>query len=201
MTLGRVVTFLVLGGVFLLPQTARAQSECPSFPKVAFWGSLTHESVRRHVENKLSGNWTAYLNQLLRQQKTLSKIYNRGSGAIVKRQGRKIKLSGALLSKYIKYNKARISVVQCLAELEDATGFANFSTAAGTPDKMPLNKASRSSAPAKSIIRRTYLKIPANILAKLRKIAVRKSLKETRKVTVSEVVVEILAKELKNRGR
>lgn len=192
---------MVLGGVFLFPQTASAQFECSNFPKVAFWGNMTHDSVRQHVEERLSGDWDVYLNQLLKQQKTLTNIHKRGSGAIVRKQGRKIKLSGYQLAKYIKYSKARISVVQCLAELEEATKFADFSTAAGTPDETPEDKASKFSAPVDAEISRTYLKIPKDILAKLRKLAVRKSLREARKATVSEVVVDILKKGLKNQGR
>lgn len=195
-----VLTFLILGA-FLVPQTAKAQFECRSFPKVTFWGNLTHKTVRLHVADNLSGDWDAYLNQLVRQQKTLTGIYQRGSRAVIRRQGRKIKLSGAPLAKYIKYGKARISVVRCLAELEEATNFADFSTAAGTPDEMPEVKISKRSARVKTKISRTYLKIPADILAELRKLAVRKSLRESKKATVSEIVVDILKKELEKRGR
>lgn len=199
--LGGGIAFLVLAGVFLFPQTASAQFECSNFPKVAFWGNMTHDSVRQHVEERLSGDWDVYLNQLLKQQKTLTNIHKRGSGAIVRKQGRKIKLSGYQLAKYIKHSKARISVVQCLAELEEATNFADFSTAAGTPDETPEDKASKRPTAVKAEIGRLYLRIPKDILAKLRKLAVRKSLREARKATVSEVVVDILKKGLKNQGR
>ena len=192
---------MVLGGVFLFPQTAKAQSECPYFPRVTFWGNLTHDSVRQHVEDKLSGDWVVYLTRLSKQQKVLTNIHDRGSGAIVRRQGKKIKLSGNQLAKYIKYSKKRISVVQCLAVEEEAANFADFSTAAGTPDETPETKVSKFPAPVKTGTSRTYLKIPEDILVKLRKMAVRKSLREARKATVSEVVVDILKKDLKNRGR
>jgi len=200
-TLGKCIAFLVFGGVFLFPQTLKATTECPHFPKVTFWGNLTHESVRLHIEENLGGDWDVYLKKLRKQNKTLTTIYDRGAGAIVKRQGRKIKLSGSALAKYIKFGTSRIAVVQCLAELEDATNFADFSTAAGTPSGTPEKKASTFPTPVKKELSRTYLKIPESLLAKLRKLAVRKSLRETRKATVSEIVVDILNKELKNRDR
>lgn len=199
--LRRAVTFMVLGGIFLFPQSSRADYECPSFPKVTFWGNLTHETVRLHVADKLSGDWGAYLKQLARQQKKLARIYGRGSGVIVRRQGKKIKLSGAPLAKYIKHSKTRISVVRCLAEAEEAADFANFSTAAGTPDKTPENKASKRPAAVRTETGRLYLRIPEDLLVKLRKMAVRKSLREARKATVNEIVVEILEKGLKKQGR
>jgi len=200
-TSGKGIALLVLGGVFLFPQTLKAETECPHFPKVTFWGNLTHESVRLHIEENLGGDWDVYLRKLHKQNKTLTNIYDRGAGAIVKRRGRKIKLSGNQLAKYIKFDKSRIAVVQCLAELEDATKFAGFSTAAGTPSDAPEKEASKFPPPVKTELSRTYLKIPESLLAKLRKLAVQKSLRETRKATVSEIVVDILNKELKNRDR
>ena len=121
-----------------LPIHGHAQSDardCPAFPKVEFWGELTHQSVRRYVEQTHAGDWVAYLNQLQRQYETLANIQDRGKGAIIKRQGRKVRLAGEQLAKYIQISSQRLSVVGCLAEREDARGMEDFSTAAGTPDK------------------------------------------------------------------
>jgi len=176
-------------GILLFSMVGNAQSECPSFPKVTFWGELTHASVRQHIEDKLSGDWNAYLNQLQNQHKALLDIYGRGSGAVIKRNSKKIKLSGDQLAKYLKFAKSRISVVQCLAELEDAAGLAGFSTAAGTPEEKEGFGLDKN-------LERTYITIPKDLLEKLRKMAVRKSLRKTRKIGVSEIIVDILERDL-----
>ena len=118
-----------------LPIHGHAQSDardCPAFPKVDFWGELTHQSVRHYVKQTHAGNWVAYLNQLQHQYETLANIQDRGKGAIIKRQGRKVRLGGKQLAKYIRASSQRLRVVGCLAEHEDARGLEDFSTAAGT---------------------------------------------------------------------
>lgn len=184
---------------FSLP--AFAQSDCPPFPKITFWGEMTHASVRQHVEDKLAGNWVAYLNQLQRQQTTLTKIRQRDSGAVIKRKGKKIRLAGEQLEKYLKFAQRRISVVQCLAEMEEATGLADFATAAGTPSEAPVKKASKSFRPGGEAMDRTFITLPRSLLVKLRKKAVRESLKTTKKVTVNDVMVRILKRGLRKRNR
>jgi len=184
----RIAVFSLLGVAFF-SGAGNAQSDCPTFPKVTFWGALSHSSVRQHVEDNLSGNWEAYLDQLRHQQKKLTDIYGRGSGAIIKRKNRRIKLAGEQLSKYLQFAKNRISVVQCLAELEDGTNLAEFSTAAGGDEQ-------KEDLGLTADLDRTYITIPKSLLTKLRKLAVRKSLRETRKVSVSDIIVDILDRDL-----
>ena len=195
------VTILALAS----PIEARAQSDardCPAFPKVEFWGELTHQSVRRYVEQTHSGDWVAYLNQLQRQYETLANIQDRGKGAIIQRQGRKVRLAGSQLAKYIKLSSQRLTVVGCLAEREDAMGMDDFSTAAGNPDE---DKAStpppRQKISGGKNFDKTYLTLPKGLLTKLRKAAVRQSLKEAQKKNVNDVIVAILKREMKKRHR
>ncbi len=180
---------------------AYAQTKCPVFPKVTFWGELTHQSVRRHVDDKLAGDWGRYLKQLKRHQTALSRIHNRGAGAVIKRKGRKIKLAGKQLAKYLYYSKKRISVVSCLSKMESAAGLANFSTAAGTPKDLTPKSKAKAPAQGKESMGRTYVTLPKKLLAKLRKKAVRQSLKDARQISVSEIIVEILEREMKKRDR
>ena len=138
--------------------------------------------------------------QLQRQQRSLVRIQKRGAGVAIKRQGRKIKLSGKQLDKYVGFSKQRLAVIKCLAETKETEKLNSFSTAAGTPED---SKASKTSSPKKSKkvgMQRTFLTIPKDILAKLRKRAVRQSIDEARKKTVSDVVVEILKKEIKKQN-
>jgi len=195
-----VVATAVAVAAFSLP--AFAQSDCPTFPQITFWGEMTHVSVRQHVEDKWAGDWVGYLNQLQRQQTTLTKIHQRDSGAVIKRKGKKIRLAGDQLEKYLKFAQRRISVVQCLAEMEEATGLADFATAAGTPSKAPVKKkASKSFRPGGEAMDRTFITLPKSLLVKLRKKAVRKSLKTTKKVTVNDIIVEILKRGIRKRNR
>ena len=183
------------------PVSAFARPECPAFPKVTFWGEVTHESVRQHVEEKMSGDWVVYLNQLQRQHTALEGIHQRGSGAVIKRKGKKIRLSGKELAKYLKFTKRRISVVRCLAQLDEANTLADFSTAAGTPEAAEPKKPKASRFSKKKTMARTFFKIPKKLMVKLRKKAVRESLKKAKKVSVNDVVVEILKRELRKRPR
>ncbi len=91
---GFLVLVYVTAITVVLAFPASAQTKCQAFPKVTFWGELTHDSVSRHVDDKLAGNWDRYLKQLNRQQTALSRIHKRGAGAAIKRKGRKIKLVG-----------------------------------------------------------------------------------------------------------
>ena len=195
----------VAGAISLaLPNHGLAQSDtqgCPAFPKVEFWGDLTHQSVRRYVKQTHAGNWVDYLNQLQRQYETLANIQDRGTGAIIKRQGRKVRLAGKQLDKYIHLSSQRLSIVGCLAEHEDALGMEDFSTAAGTPDKdiattPPPQKRSGSKG-----LERTDVTLPKKLLTKLRKAAVRQSLKDANKKSVNDLIVEILSREMRKPRR
>lgn len=196
---------LFFGAVFvvlaLFPVAAFARPECPSFPKVTFWGEVTHKSVRQHVEEKMSGDWAVYLNQLQRQHTALRGIHQRGSGAVIKRKGKKIRLSGKELAKYLKFTKRRISVVRCLAKLDEANTLADFSTAAGTPETGEPKKPRISKVSKKKTMTRTFFTIPKKLMVKLRKKAVRESLKKAKRVSVNDVVVKILKRELRKRSR
>ena len=175
-----------------------AQAKCPSFTKISFLGKMTHGSVRQHVENKLGGDWDAYVKKLQRRHKTLVRILKRGKGVAIKRKGRKIKLTGKQLAKYVEFSKQRLAVVTCLAGKEGANGLNDFSTAAGTPNE---SRVSKSVWRGKKDMQRTFITIPKKLLAKLRKQAVRQSLKDARGKSVSDVIVEILEKEMKKKNR
>ena len=196
---GWVIAVAVAVMVYSFP--GFAQTECPSFPKIKFWSDMTHESVRQHVEDKLGGDWIGYLNQLQHQHTALSNIHEKGSGAVINRKGRKIRLSGDQLAKYLRLTKRRMSVVQCLAETEEAKNFDGFSTAAGNPEEFASTSSRKPKASKKRAVTRTFVKIPNKLLAKLRKMAVRQSLKEARQVGVDEIIVKILKRDLKKRKR
>jgi hypothetical protein len=176
---------------------ALAGSDCAPFPRVALWGEYTHESVRKQVDQNLGGNWETYVSEMQRQVDTLRQIHGRGSAVTVTRDGRTVKLAGDQLAQYIMHADRRLGIVRCLAGAAEVHSVANFSTAAGTasatdtqPDRL-----------GDEALQRTYITVPEDMLDQLRKMAVRRSVKENRQASVSEIVVEILEHELKRSRR
>ncbi|NQV85311.1 MAG: hypothetical protein HQ494_15975 [Rhodospirillales bacterium] len=166
-----------------------AQSKCPEFPEVDFWGTLTHDMARQRVAQNFSGNWSDNIEQLKRQHATLSRINGRGKAARVSRAGRKVVLKGASLTQYLSFSQQRIEVTECLA----SEGQAPVIQASTSPSKL--------SATEEESEKRTYLTLPLELLKKLREEAVRRSKEENRKVGVNEVILDTVRKELKQENR
>lgn len=180
----------------LAAPTTLSAAECRQFPQVDLWGEYNHDTVRRHVNNDLGGDWAAYTEQLQRQLSKLRDLYGRGSGVAVKREGRTARLTGDDLAAYIAFSDRRLAVVRCLADSEKGLKMANFSTAAGTPGDQTSDPANSPKAENETL-QRTYITLPEDLLEKLRKMAVRRSVKDGRQASVSEIVSEILARELR----
>jgi hypothetical protein len=101
--------FLILGLAAARPAGAL---ECDPYPKVAWWGSLSHESVTKYVKNRHNGEWNAYVQKWQNQGNRLKQIFGKGSSVVIKSQG--ITLKGATLGSYIKKMEKRISINKCL---------------------------------------------------------------------------------------
>ena len=84
----------MLAAAFLAPNPARAQAACPAFPKLQFWGDMSHGSVRAYVEDRFGGDWDAYIDKLERISAGLLGIHGRGKGAIIRLKGRKVTSEG-----------------------------------------------------------------------------------------------------------
>lgn len=184
----------------VLPRPGLAQAECPRFPVVAFWGEITHESVSLHVDAKLSGDWDTYIDQLQYQYTKLKDIHERGSAVAIKRSGKKIRLAGKKLAKYLKLSAIRLAVIRCLAEVAEMADLSNFSTAAGSPSDLPESDAPMATRRDEAYMRRTYIILPDHLLVRLRGIAVRRGLEEKRQTSVSEIIVELLEQGLRRRN-
>lgn len=173
---------------------ALAGDGCSPFPRLALWGDYTHASVRKHVDEALGGDWKTYIEELQSQLTTLRKLQRRGSGVAITRDGRTVELTGDRLSQYIKHADRRLGIVRCLAARADADAIATFSTAAGTPTAVTASV--RDGA-----VQRTFITVPGPMLDQLRQMAVRLSVKEGRKASVSDVVVDLLERELRHSRR
>lgn len=90
---------------------------CEPFPKVAWWGKISHKRVRRYVEKKHKGNWKPYIKKWERQLKTMSSIQDRGGSAVIKKMS--IILKGPALEAYIKKIEQRLSITRCLSQVKN----------------------------------------------------------------------------------
>jgi len=90
-----------------------AQAQCAAFPKVAWWGAMSHDRVVRYVNRKHKGDWNRYIAKWEKQLKIMTDIYDRDSTAVIRKRG--VSLRGESLGDYISQIVDRISVTRCLA--------------------------------------------------------------------------------------
>ena len=136
---GLAATFLV-GGAAKADNHLAANAECPSFPKVALWGNISHDKAARYVAKKHDGDWSPYVKKWQRQLAKVETVRDRGGSIIFKKKG--VKLKGDDLSDYAGQLEERLTVIRCLAEEEEiraaeAEKLDKFSTAAGSNDPAP----------------------------------------------------------------
>ena len=126
MCFARFTPFAALLVVFLVFSGA-AKAECGDFPKVSWWGNLTHGKTTRYVESKHDGQWESYVKKWEKQHAKLKDIHGRGSAVVVKDN----RLKDAELASYIDKVGERVEVIRCLASDESGEGLDDFNTAAG----------------------------------------------------------------------
>ncbi|MDA1091153.1 MAG: hypothetical protein O3A85_12680 [Proteobacteria bacterium] len=179
------------------PNNASA-AECPAFPKLSFWGDLSHDSVQSYVDSKFDGDWGAYIERMGDISRGLKEIHDRGKSALVTLKDRKVVLEGGKLGNYILLSKTRLKIIRCLAEANDTAAIQNFATAAGGNDAnttpVSLNQINAANE------YRTYLRLPGSLVAKLRKQAVRRSLVENQQVSVNDIITRTLKSEFGGAG-
>lgn len=192
---------LCLLAVMAFAPSANAGDDCAPFPRLALWGEYTHETVRKHVNEALGGDWRRYVDGLQSQLVTLRRLLRRGSGVAISRDGRTVELTGTRLAQYIKHADRRLGVARCLAASADAGTIASFPTAAGTsaadkPDTAPAGAGDHRMPRSDNTIT-----IPETTFDQLRRMAVRRSVKDARYTSVNDVVVELLERELRRARR
>ncbi len=125
-------------------------SACQAFPEVGLWQNLTHATVRSQVENEYSGDWQVYISRLENYGNQLRRIRASGKSARVTRGGKKVRLQGEAIARFLTHVDKRIAVTRCLAKNEgnhlsedlNVASIAEFSTAAGgTDDDRPASAA------------------------------------------------------------
>lgn len=116
-----VVMVAVLG----VPGVAQA-APCPSFPRVVWWGPLTHESAIKDVNRRYGGNWKTAIDSWQYNLAKLMAIQKKGSTAAIRYTSKvnghpvrtsRVKLRGERLDDYIDNVWKRLAVMHCLADL------------------------------------------------------------------------------------
>ena len=133
-------TFLRAIGLFLLISASlpsfsgsvlAAEADCRAFPGYAFWRTLTHERAISYVNREFKGDWQPYISYLQKQLSSLEKFARAGKAVRLKNSGKSVVLRGKKLEQYLRLSKARLDVVECLAQEQEAASLDNFATAAG----------------------------------------------------------------------
>jgi hypothetical protein len=114
-----------MAAVLVLPDSVRA-SHCPAFPKVVWWGELTHQMVAADVEHRYDGNWKPAIESWQKALAKLQAIRDKGTTAAIRYKStvrgqpattRRVKLRGVKLDRYIDNVWKRLAVMYCLADL------------------------------------------------------------------------------------
>ena len=115
----------VVGGfvalALMIGLSGAANAQCKSFPEVAWW-KASPTKVTKYVGRKHGGDWSAYILKWERYQQRMEDISARGSAAVVKSHG--VKLKDQALVDYIGKIKDRIAVTRCLANTSVQTAAA-----------------------------------------------------------------------------
>ena len=121
---GRVRATVLMAAVLAVPGLAQA-SHCPAFPKVVWWGELTHHSVTADVDRRYGGNWKPAIQSWRKNLTKLQAIRDKDSTAAIRYKStvkgqpattRRVKLRGARLDQYIENVGKRLVVMYCLAD-------------------------------------------------------------------------------------
>lgn len=110
-----MMKFFGITFVIVVMAASSAQAACDPFPKVPWWGSLSHETVDAYVSRKHEGKWAPYIKKWSKQVDRLKDVHKRESSVFVRYKGKKVKIAGDALANYIKLVAKRVNVTRCLA--------------------------------------------------------------------------------------
>ena len=99
-----------------LPAQAQAQRACAPFPHVAWWGDMTHDTVRAVVRDRYNGNWAPVIDGLTQQMSTMQNLKNQGRPYAVPNSTRQ--LGGDQLTVYLDQVRLTLSILYCVRDQE-----------------------------------------------------------------------------------
>jgi hypothetical protein len=98
-----------------------AAADCAAFPKVDWWGEMSHAKVKGFVDSEYDGDWAPYVEKWERKHIKLKRWVDTGSSLTIKKTG--TTLQGETLKAYFENVGKRLRVVRCLAASEGSEGF------------------------------------------------------------------------------
>jgi hypothetical protein len=116
-----------LAFIIVVMAASSAQAECDAFPRVPWWGDLSHVATKAFVARKHEGNWSPYVKKWLKQVDKLKDLQKRESAVFVRYRGKKVKIDGKALVNYIKLVSKRVGVIRCLSKISTDPKMINYS--------------------------------------------------------------------------
>lgn len=98
-------------------------ADCGKVPENPVWGRIANGAITAYVDEALGGDWQTYLDTWERRLKSVQGMRERGSTMILHDRG--LRLNGDRLSAYVADIESRLTVLRCLADLQDKTGDAS----------------------------------------------------------------------------
>jgi hypothetical protein len=108
----RILSVCLLA-VALTATSGAAEAGCNPFPKVPWWGQLTHGMVIRYVRDVYRGDWNRHIRHYEDVRAKLVEIRDENGTVVIK--GTDVRLSDAEISDYIAKVDERIEITRCLA--------------------------------------------------------------------------------------
>lgn len=125
-----ILAFCICASVLVVGE---ARAECSAIPNVAWWGDLTHAKIKQHVDQKLDGDWGAYIEKWAIQQKKLQSWLESGSSAVIR--NRIVSFNIEAVTDYMLQVEKRLEITRCLAIDEGFDGLEDFNVASGDDDE------------------------------------------------------------------
>jgi hypothetical protein len=113
--------------VIAVMAASSAQAACENFPRVPWWGNLSHVATKAFVVRKHDGNWSPYVKKWSKQVDKLKDVQTRESAVFVRYKGKKVKIAGKALENYIKLVSKRVGVIRYLAKVSTDSKMINYS--------------------------------------------------------------------------
>ena len=124
------------------PAATQAKKACAPFPPVAWWGEMTHESVRNVVRDRYVGDWRPVIDSLSQQMSALQMLKDQGRPYAVPNSTRQ--LGGDQLVVYLDQVRLTLSILYCLRDQDMARGSGADKPAAATPAPAPVKASEQS---------------------------------------------------------
>ncbi len=100
--------------VGLSPAAAKTKKPCAPFPRVVWWGDMTHESVRGAVRERYAGDWRPVIDGLTQQMSSLLALKEQDRPYAIPNTTRQ--LGGDQLVVYLDQVRLSLSILHCLRD-------------------------------------------------------------------------------------